>query len=182
MTMTIDAPRASGSAPTHVNRTFIAAPIETVWSILVATDKPLPFFFGAICDTKAGLHPGAKMRMVHPNRKIVMVVGEVLAFEPPRLYAHTFRMTHIDEPPATVTYRLTETAGGTDFELTIENARPGGRLEREMIGAQKFIGTNLKALAETGKPALTGRIVTLLSPLIAISAKTGQRIANWPLD
>ena len=57
-------------AEKSVHRTFINAPVETVWSILVATDKPLPFFFGSICDTKDGLKPGARMRMVHPNRKI----------------------------------------------------------------------------------------------------------------
>ncbi|WP_375691521.1 SRPBCC domain-containing protein [Pseudooceanicola sp. LIPI14-2-Ac024] len=181
--MTIDAPRhASAAATTHVNRTFIAAPVDTVWSLLVATDTVLPFFFGAICDTRDGLRPGARMRMVHPNRKIAMVVGEVLAFEPPHLYAHTFRMTHIDEPPATVTYRLTPADGGTMFELEIAEARRGGRLEREMLGAQKFIGTNLKALAETGKPAFSGRMVMALSPLIAMTAKKEQRIANWPLE
>jgi len=86
-----------------VNKTFIKAPVETVWSILVATDKPLPFFFGAICDTEDGLKPGKKMRMLHPNRKIAMVVGEVLEFDPPNTYSHTFQMTNIDEPPCKVT-------------------------------------------------------------------------------
>ena len=89
----------TAKAPKSVSRTFITAPIETVWSTLVATDTPLPFFFGAVCDTTDGLTPGAKMRMLHPNGKIAMVVGEVLEFDPPRRYAHTFQMTNIDEPP-----------------------------------------------------------------------------------
>ena len=72
----------------------------------MATDQPLPFFFGAICDTKDGLTLGEKMRMVHLNGKIAMVVGEVLAFEPPHRYAHKFQMTNIDEPPCVVTYEL----------------------------------------------------------------------------
>lgn len=165
----------------HRNATFIKAPVETVWSILVATDTALPFFFGAICDTRDGLRPGARMRMVHPNRKIAMVVGEVLAFDPPHLYSHTFRMTHIDEGPATVTYRLTPEGDGTRFELIIENAPAGGRLEKEMLGAQKFIGSNLKALSETGRPAFSGRMVGWLSPLMALMAKRSQRIENWPL-
>jgi len=50
------------------NRSFINAPIETVWSTLVATDEPLPFFFGAICQTPER-KVGAKLRMVHPNGK-----------------------------------------------------------------------------------------------------------------
>lgn len=47
-------------APKSIQRTFIEAPIETVWATLVATDKPLPFFFGAVCDTTDGLKPGPK--------------------------------------------------------------------------------------------------------------------------
>ncbi|MGI3168267.1 SRPBCC domain-containing protein [Pseudooceanicola sp. C21-150M6] len=165
----------------HRTRTFIKAPVDTVWSILVATDRALPFFFGAVCDTTEGLKPGARMRMVHPNRRIAMVVGEVLAFEPPHLYSHTFRMTHIDEGPATVTYRLTEAEGGTQFDLIIENAPAGGKLEKQMLGAQKFIGGNLRALAETGRPAFSGRMVGCMSPVMALMSKPVQRIENWPL-
>ena len=169
-------------AKTMINRTHINAPIETVWSTLVATDKPLPFFFGSTCETKDGLKPGAKMRMVHPNRKLAMVVGEVLEFDPPRLYAHTFQMTNIDEPPCKVTYKLTEEDGGTAFELIIENALEGGKLAKEMKGAQGFIASNLKAIAETGKPAFTGKMVGLLAPVFGLIAKKSQRIENWPLD
>lgn len=163
------------------NKTFIKAPIETVWSTLVATDEPLPFFFGAICDTKERA-VGAKLRMVHPNGKVVMVVGEVLAFEPPHRYAHTFQMTNIDEPPCTVTYALSEKDGGTEFDLIIENAVVGSKLLKEMKGAQGFISGNLKAICETGKPAFSGRIVGLLSPLFGMLAKKSQHIENWPLD
>ncbi len=168
-------------AKTNVNRTFIKAPIETVWSTLVATDKALPFFFGSMCQTRDGLKPGASYRMVHPNKKVVMVVGEVIAFEPPRIYSHTFQMTNIDEPPCKVTYELLEKDGGTEFSLTIENAIEGGKLFKEMAGAQGFIGGNLKALCETGKPAFTGRMVGLLSPIFGLLAKKPQKIENWPL-
>ncbi len=166
---------------THINATHINAPIETVWSILTATDKALPFFFGSICDTKDGLKPGASYRMVSANRKLAMVVGEVLAFEPPRLYSHTFAMTNIDEPSCTVTYRLTEENGGTKFVLEIDGPLPGGKLEKQMLGAQDFIGSNLKAIAETGRPAFSGKMVTLLGPVFGMLAKKEQRIENWPL-
>ena len=168
-------------AKININRTFIKAPIETVWSTLVATDKALPFFFGSVCQTKAGLKPGAHYRMVHPNNKLAMVVGKVLAFDPPRLYAHTFQMTNIDEPPCKVTYQLVEKDDGTEFSLTIENALEGGKLIKEMTSAQGFIGSNLKSLCETGKPAFTGRMVAVLSPLFGLLAKKRQRIENWPL-
>ncbi len=168
-------------AKANINRTFIKAPIETVWSTLVATDISLPFFFGSICQTKDGLKPGASYRMVHPNQKLAMVVGEVIAFDPPHIYSHTFQMTNIDEPPCKVTYALHEKEGGTEFTLTIENAIEGGKLYKEMAGAQGFIGGNLKALCETGKPAFTGRMVGVLSPVFGLFAKRSQRIENWPL-
>ena len=168
-------------APKSVSRTFIEAPIETVWSTLVATDTPLPFFFGAICETKDGLKPGEKMRMVNPNGKVAMVVGEVLAFEPPHRYAHTFQMTNIDEPPCVVIYELEEKDGGTEFSLIITEAVEGSKLHKEMLGAQGFIANNLKSLVERGKPAFSGRMVGLLLPVLGMLAKKQQRIENWPL-
>ncbi|MGC1495313.1 MAG: SRPBCC domain-containing protein [Sulfitobacter sp.] len=168
-------------APKSVSRTFINAPIETVWSTLVATDQPLPFFFGAVCQTTDGLKPGAKMRMAHPNGQIAMVVGEVLAFDPPHRYSHTFQMTNIDEPPCVVTYELREKDGGTEFDLIITEAVAGSKLLKEMLGAQGYIAKNIKAISETGRPAFSGRMVTLLSPVIAMFAKKQQRIENWPL-
>jgi len=168
-------------AEKSINRTFINAPVETVWSTLVATDKPLPFFFGSICDTKDGLKQGAKMRMLNPNRKIAMIVGEVLAFEPPYRYSHTFKMTNLQDDPCTVTYELREKDGGTEFDLIIENAIVGSKLHKEMLGAQGFISSNLKAMAETGKPAFTGKIVGLMSPVMGWLAKSEQKVENWPL-
>jgi len=168
-------------AEKSINRTFINAPIETVWSTLVATDKPLPFFFGSICETKDGLKQGAKMRMLNPNRKVAMIVGEVLAFEPPYRYSHTFKMTNLQDDPCTVTYELREKEGGTEFDLIIENAIVGSKLQKEMLGAQGFIASNLKAMAETGKPAFTGKLVGFMSPIMGLLAKKEQRIEHWPL-
>ncbi|MEM9169062.1 MAG: SRPBCC domain-containing protein [Pseudomonadota bacterium] len=169
-------------ADKSVHRTFIDAPIETVWSVLVATDKPLPFFFGGVCDTKDGLKPGAQMRMVHRNRKIAMVVGEVLAFEPPHRYSHTFKMTDLKDDPCQVTYELREKNGGTEFDLIIEGAVAGSDLHKRMIGAQDFIATNLKSLAESGKPAFSGVMITVMAPLVALLSKKEQRIEHWPLE
>ena len=169
------------SENTHINRVLINAPQEVVWNTLVKTDESLPFFFGSICQTKDGLRPGASYRMVSKSGKVVMVVGEVLRFEPPHVYAHTFSMTNIDEPPVTVTYTLTEKSGGTEFELRIDNMVPGSKLAKEMVSSQGFIASNLKALCETGRPAFTGRMVGLLSPIFMMFTKKSQAVKNWPL-
>ena len=169
------------SETTNINRVLINAPIETVWNTLVKTDQALPFFFGSICDTKDGLKVGERYRMISGNGKVAMVVGEVLKFEPPHVYSHTFQMTNIDDPAVIVTYTLTEKDGGTEFELRIENMIPGSKLAKNMVGSQGFIASNLKALCETGKPAFSGRMVALLGPLMARMAKKSQSIENWPL-
>ncbi|MEL7281799.1 MAG: SRPBCC domain-containing protein [Pseudomonadota bacterium] len=169
------------SENTHINRVLINAPQEVVWSTLVKTDESLPFFFGSICQTKDGLRPGARYRMVSKTGKVAMVVGEVLRFEPPHVYAHTFSMTNIDEPPVTVTYTLTEKSGGTEFELRIDNMVPGSKLAKEMVSSQGFIASNLKSLCETGRPAFTGRMVGLMSPIFMMFSKKSQAAENWPL-
>lgn len=169
------------SETTHINRIQIDAPIETVWNTLVKTDEALPFFFGAICETKDGMKTGAGYRMVSANRKVAMVVGKVLQFDPPHIYAHTFTMTNIDEPPVTVTYTLTENDGGTTFELRIDDLVPGSKLAKEMVSSQSFIANNLKSLCERGKPAFTGQMVGVLGPIFSRFAKRSQAIENWPL-
>lgn len=166
---------------TNINRVMINAPREIVWNTLVKTDEALPFFFGSVCETKAGLRKGASYRMVSANRKVAMVVGEVLRFEPPHVYSHTFTMTNIDEPPVTVTYTLVEKEGGTEFELRIDNLVPGSKLAKEMVSSQGFIASNLKSICERGKPAFTGRMVGVLGPVFTRFAKKSQAAENWPL-
>ena len=169
------------SETTNINRVLIKASKETVWNTLVKTDEALPFFFGGVCQTKDGMRPGAKYRMVSGNRKVALVVGEVLQFDPPDVYAHTFSMTDIDEPPVTVTYTLREKDGGTEFELRIDNLVPGSKLAKQMISGQGFIAANLKSVCETGRPAFSGKMVGLLGPIFTLFAKKPQAIENWPL-
>lgn len=90
-------------------------------------------------------------------------------------------MTNIDEPPCTVTYEWREKDGGTEFDLVLSKTVEGSKLRKEMVGAQGFIASNLKAMAETGKPAFTGRIVLFMAPVMGLMAKKSQRIAHWPL-
>jgi uncharacterized protein YndB with AHSA1/START domain len=164
-----------------IYKVLIKAPIETVWNTLVKTDQVLPFFFGAVCDTEDGLKPGACLRMVTPNRKFASVVGEVVEFAPPHRYAHTFKFTHLDDAPCTVTYELQETPDGVIFSLTTENVPVGTKTEKSMAQGGSFITSNLKSLVETGKPAFSGRMVMMLGPLMGVMTPKQCRIENWPL-
>lgn len=159
----------------------IDAPIHTVWDTLVKTDEVLPFFFGAVCDTKDGLKPGASMRMITPNGKFASVVGEVLEFSPPHRYAHTMQFTQYDDGPCTVTYELSEVDGGTLFKLITDNVPAGTRTENSMSSGGPFITSNLKSLVETGRPKLSGRMVMMLGPVLGLLTPKRVRIENWPL-
>lgn len=164
-----------------IYKVTIDAPIETVWNLLVQTDEVLPFFFGAVCRT-SGLKPGAPMAMQSKDGKYTSVVGEVLEFDPPRRYAHSFKFTQFDDPPCTVIYDLKEAGNGTEFTLTTENVAAGSKTEKSMGQGGPFITGNLKSLAETGKPLLSGRMVTWLGPIMGFMTPKQCRSENWALD
>ena len=173
----------TGRSERQIYKTVINAPIETVWNTLVKTDQVLPFFFGAVCETKDGLKPGQKMRMVTPDRKFAAVVGEVLEFSPPHRYSHTMAFTQYEgEPASTVIYELKEVPGGTEFSLITDNVPAGTRSGKSMAQGGPFIVDNLKRLVETGKPAFSGSMVMMLNPLMGMMTPRICRIENWPLQ
>lgn len=161
-------------------RVTIRAPIHKVWAELTRTDAILPFFFNSVCDT-TGLKEGAPVRMRSKDGKYTSVVGEVLEFEPPYRYAHTFRFTSLDDPPCVVRYRLKEVDGGTEFTLINENVAAGSKSEKYMTQGGTFITTNLKALVETGKPTMGGRIALFMMGLFAPFTPKRCRSEHWPL-
>jgi uncharacterized protein YndB with AHSA1/START domain len=161
-------------------RVVIHAPIESVWNTLVKTDEVLPFLFGAVCETEAGLRPGEPMRMVTRNRKRVMVFGEVLEFSPPHRFSHTITFTQVQgERPARTTYELKAVEGGTELTL-ISDSVPGTQIGK-MVKGGPFIVENLKAIVETGRPTFGGSLVMLMSPLMSMFAPPRTRVRNWPL-
>ena len=169
---------------TSVHQVLIQAPIEAIWSELVNNSAPRPFFFGAKMDT-TGLIPGNPMAMRTPNGRYTSVVGEVTAFEPPYLFAHTFRFTTLaGDTPAHVTYNLEEKDGGVLFTLT--SAVPAGeavsKTEKQMAQGGAFIVNNLKALVETGKPTFGGRLLLGLIAVMTPFTPKEARSENWPLD
>ncbi len=160
---------------------MIDALIGRVWDELVKTDTVLPFFFGAVCDT-TGLKPGAAMAMRSKDGKHTSVVGEVLEFDPPHRYAHSFKFTNYDDPPCKVTYDLKGVDGRTEFRLITENALAGSKTEKAMARGNGFIGGNLKSLVESGKPLFSGRMVMLIGALTGWMMPRITRSENWTFE
>jgi uncharacterized protein YndB with AHSA1/START domain len=162
-------------------RVVIRAPIHKVWAELTRTDSTLPFFFNASCRTP-GLAVGAPIRMVSKNGRYTSVVGDVVEFDPPYRYAHTFRFTNLDDPPCTVRYVLKEVEGGTEFTLINENVAPGSKSEKYMTSGGAFITKNLKAFIETGKATAGGRAALFMMGLFAPFSPRQSLSENWPFD
>jgi len=165
----------------QVYEVLIAAPIEDVWSELVNTASPRPFFFDARCETP-GMEIGSPYRMVSRDGKSAVVVGEILELEPPRRYVQSFRFTQYDDQPCKVIYTLDETDAGVLFRLITENVPAGTKTEKSMAQGGHFITANLKAYMETGRPTFGGRLVLTMIRLMAPFAPAASNIENWPLS
>lgn len=163
----------------QIYRVVINAPIERVWSELVNTTSPRPFFYNAVCDTE-GLSPGAPYRMVSKDHKNAFIVGEVLAFEPPHLFSQTFKFTTTDDVPCTVTYKLKEVSDGVEFLLETENVPAGTKTEKSMAEGGKWITMNFKAYMETGKVSFGARMMLAVMSLMGGMMPKATKIENWP--
>ena len=176
----------TGAEPTdsvdrEMFRVTIRAPIHKVWAELTRADSTLPFFFNGTLRTP-GLEMGAPIRMVSKNGKFTSVVGEVLEFDPPYRYAHTFRFTNLDDPPSVVRYRLKEVDGGTEFTLINEGVKAGSKSEKYMRSGGTFITRNLKAFVETGRATGSGRVLLFVMNLFAPFTPARCRSEHWPFD
>ncbi len=162
-------------------RVVINAPIETVWSELVNTKSPRPFFWNGRWDTKA-MAAGNRYRIAANNDKVVAVIGDIIEMEPPNKLVTTFQLTSLPDPASTVTYLLKEVDGGTEFSLVTEHIIAGSKSEKSMEAGAKFIVENFKAYVETGKVTLSARIMNALYGLMAPITPKAMRAENWPLD
>lgn len=164
-----------------IYKVTIKAPIETVWSELIKTSSPRPFFWNSSWDVKK-LAPGNAYRMVSGDGKTVAVVGEITELDPPRRLVHSFRLTSLEDPPSTVTYTLKEIEGGTEFCLITENVLAGSKSEKSMADGSQFIVRNLKAYVETGKVTFGARVMLALFRILAPFTPKSMSAKNWPLE
>lgn len=164
-------------------RVFIKGSVESVWDEITRTDKPIPAFFGAKLEAPS-LTPGSTMAMRTQSGKYTGVVGEIIAFDPPRIFAHTFKFTNLDDPPCIVRYELEPTdqdGGGTIFTMTLSELTEGTKSAKQMMSGGTLICNTLKAVIETGKPKFGGRM--LLMMIRMMEPLTPKRCASehWPV-
>lgn len=161
-------------------RVFIRGSIEDVWREITRTDVPQKCMFNMQLHTD-GLRPGGQIRMRSRSGKVTGVIGEVLEFDPPRRYAHTFRFTAYDDPPCVVSYDLAEVEGGVEFTLTLDQMPAGTRTAKEMTQGGQMIVDTLKRLVETGRPSLGIRALYVLFGLLEPIQPKRCRTERWLL-
>ena len=162
-------------------KVLIKAPIETVWSELIKTTSPRPFFWNSSWDAR-DMSPGNAYRMVSSDGKVVAVIGEILEMEPPHRLVTTFRLTQLDDPASKMTYTLKEIDDGTEFTLITENVLAGSKSEKSMADGSQFIVTNFKAYIETGKVTFGARMMLAMFRIMAPFTPKSMSADKWPLD
>jgi len=163
-----------------VFKIFIRGSIQSVWREITKTDAPQETFFNMWMDTTT-LGPGAPIRMRTKSRKYTGAVGDVLEWNPPHRFAHTFRFTHLDDPECTVIYDLKEVEGGVEFVMTLENLPTGTKTAKQMSQGGNMIVNTLKRMVENGKPSLGTRALFILFRVLEPLSPKATRSQHWPV-
>jgi uncharacterized protein YndB with AHSA1/START domain len=169
------------STTTAVFRVTIKGSVDAVWRELTKQDEPQAAVFNACLHAQA-LVAGRSMQMRTANGKNVMVIGKITRFEPKTCFAHTLRFTQYDDPECEVTYLLRPTDAGIECTLTIDRMPVGTRTAKDMQSGGKMIVDTLKAMVETGRPALGVRIMYTMFGVLGFVLPKRTRTENWPLN
>lgn len=170
----------SATTERAVYKIFIKGTMQAVWHQITKTDEPQEAFFNNRMHTN-GFKPGGTIRMRSPDGKYTAVVGEILEFDPPRRFAHTFRFTNLEDPECKVIYDLKEVPGGVEFSITLEELPTGTKTAKQMNQGATMILNTLKNMVERGKPSMGTRMLfgmfKVLGPMMTPKKCLSQ---NWP--
>jgi uncharacterized protein YndB with AHSA1/START domain len=166
--------------PDAVFRITIAADIQRVWRELTKTDEAQGAIFNAWLHTTR-LLPGAPMQMRTGSGKHVIVVGDVVEWDPPRRFVHSHRFTQYDDPVCRVAYDLKPVDGGVEVTLTVIGLAAGSATAKSMASGGTMILKILKSICETGRPPLATRAMYWMFDRMEFVLPKRTRAEQWPL-
>ena len=161
-------------------RIVINAPIDRVWRELTKTDEAQGAVFNAWLHATR-LAPGGRMQMRTGTGKHVLVVGEIIEFDPPHRFVHSHRFTQHDDPVCQVAYELKQVAEGVEVTMRIIGIPSGTATAKSMQQGGNMILQSLKSIAETGRPPLGTRLLYVAFGLMEFVLPKRTRSENWPL-
>jgi len=144
----------SQPAPKHVYELFIRAPAEAVWEV-IANDEKTPLYQHFDMTSRTEWEPGGRIEFLMGDR--VMIVGEVLALEPPRRLVTSFSAQWSPEvaadKPSRVTWEITPIDGATcKLTLVHDDFEGESATAKAVTGGWPEALSRLKTLVETGEP------------------------------
>ena len=165
-----------------VFKIFIQADIQRVWRELTKTGEAQGAVFNAWLHARGGLAPGAAMQMRTGTGKQVLVVGEVVACEPPDRVVHTHRFTQHDDPVCQVSYELKPVGSGVEVTLRVIGLPEGTPTAKSMSSGGTMILNSLKAICETGRPSFGTRLMYWMFDRMEFVLPARTRSEHWPLE
>jgi uncharacterized protein YndB with AHSA1/START domain len=140
---------------TQLYEIFIKATPERIWEAITQPEFTTRYFYGsAIVST---FEPGAVFNGWSGDREQLLVDGEVLEADPPRLLRHTWRALYDEEtalePYSRVTWEI-EAQGGGFSKLTVvhDELESAPKTAESVAGGWSYVLSGLKTLLETGEP------------------------------
>lgn len=159
----------------------IDGPVEAVWKEITRTDAPIAAFFNSQMHV-GSFTPGSRIAMRTPDGKFTGVVGEIIEFQPPTRFGHTFKFTNYDDPECVVLYELEERDGGTLFTLTISDLPTGTKTAKQMLQGGVMICGTLKSVIETGSPSAGTKLLFTIFKLMGPMTPKRCRSEHWPVN
>jgi uncharacterized protein YndB with AHSA1/START domain len=163
-----------------VSKIVIAGSQQAIWRELTKQGEPQAAVINAWLHAQA-LAPGQAIQMRTASGDKVIVVGEVVEFDPPHRFAHTFRFTQYDDPPCTVVYELKPVEGGVEVSLIVENLPVGTKTAKSMDSGSRSILETLKAVVEQGRPKFATRVMYALFDRMEFMLPKRCNAEHWPL-
>jgi uncharacterized protein YndB with AHSA1/START domain len=168
-------------ADDSVFKIFIKADIQRVWHELTKTGEAQGAIFNAWLHSSGTLVPGAVIQLRTGSGQHVMVVGQVEAFEPPNRFVHTHRFTEFDDPVCKVSYELKRVGEGVEVTLRVIGLPAGTRTGKSMTSGAPSILSTLKAICETGRPALGTRLMYWMFGHMEFMLPKRSKTIHWPM-
>ena len=164
-----------------VFRIFINADIQRVWRELTKTGEAQGAVFNAWLHT-TGLVPGGRLQMRTGSGKHVLVDGAVVVFEPPHHFVHSHRFTQHDDPVCQVSYELKPVGARVVVTLRVIGLPANTPTAKSMASGGTMILKSLKAIAETGRPAIGTRLLYWMFDHMEFVLPKRTRSEYWPLN
>ena len=160
---------------TQVYRVYIKATADAIWTAITDPEWTNRYGYGGYVDYD--LKPGGALRVAPSEDMVkasadmgydlpdVIIDGEVIEADPPRLLRTTWRMLMdpgtAAEPASTLTYEIKEHDGGVCSLTVLHELPPTAPLTAALVagaaedggggGGHAWILSDLKSLLETGK-------------------------------